>query len=115
MIDTIIGFLFKVAIGYGLCYIIYKTTVKFKEQIKAHELQMQVLKSIEDMYIDAIINDTINKPITPVSTDDIEPYDKTDEELIEDWNNLWGGNPPCELDVKAIREEERKEREKKGE
>jgi hypothetical protein len=46
--------------------------------------------------------------------DDDSTYDKTDEELLEDWNNLWGGNPPCELNIKAIREEEKRERENKN-
>ena len=38
-------------------------------------------------------------------------YDKSDEELLQEWNDLWGGNPPCELDLDAIREEERREKE----
>ena len=94
-------FLFRVAIGFGLCYIIYKIIIKFQEAIKAHEVYMICLNAIQDC-----TEITQEKP-----QDDDSIYDKSDEELIEDWNNLWGGNPPCELDIKAIREEERREKE----
>ena len=100
----ILLFLFRVAVGFGLCYIIYKITIKFQEAIKTHEVYMTCLKTLE----------SLSEDVPEPSTDD-SMYDKSDEELIEDWNNLWGGNPPCELDLDAIREEERKEKEKKGE
>lgn len=96
----ILLFLFRVMVGFGLCYIIYKIIIKFQEAIKAHEVYMTCLNAIENL------SEVVQEP----STDD-SMYDKSDEELIEDWNNLWGGNPPCELDLDAIREEERKEKE----
>lgn len=74
---------------------------------------MITLEAIKDQYLDTLINSVTTQVVVDDNDDNV--YDKTDEELIEDWNNLWGGNPPCELDIQAIREEERKEREKKGE
>lgn len=94
-------FLFIVTIGYGLCYIIYKTIIKFQEAIKTHEVYITCLNAIKDCV------ETIQEK--PQDNDSM--YDKSDEELLQEWDDLWGGNPPCELDLDAIREEERRERE----
>ncbi len=101
----VILFLLKVAITYGLCYIIYKIFVKFKELVKTHELYMRGY----DLLNSAMTNTPSEQKLKQFDDDDM--YDKSDEELLKEWDDLWDGNPPCELDLDTIREEERREKE----
>lgn len=112
----LVGYLFALFLAYVICYLIYVVILQFIETTKQHKIFKKQTKLIEKT-----IEHELTKLINGESTINFEQdeddsiYDKSDEELLEDWNDLWGGNPPCELDLKTIREEERKEREKKGE
>ena len=109
-----IKILFIILVLFFLCAAIYAVLSWFKRTVKTNILYDKYIEKLDNEYNQLL--DTIEKTnndctvISTVKTDDDTMYDKTDEELLEDWNNLWGGNPPCELDLKAIREEEKRER-----
>lgn len=98
---------------FFLCYLIYKTLTAFIFEIKRSELLNKYLKKLDEKY-EQMLNTEFVVPSLNVKVNDYDTdstLDKSDEELLKEWNDLWGGNPPCELDLKAIREEEKRERE----
>jgi len=110
--------LLEIFISLLLVTLIYGVLVLFKVIYEKHMIVNKYLKALSDNFqktIDDLNNiQTTYTMMENQDIDDDELYDKTDEELLEDWNNLWGGNPPCELDIKAIREEEKREREREN-
>ena len=109
---TVIKLLIDIAIIYGICAVIYRIVIYFNASIRIQKKYDEYMKILDDE-LNKLINNSHYISLNNIDNNERD-YDKTDEELLEDWNNLWGGNPPCELDIKAIREEEKRERDKEN-
>ena len=118
----VIKILFIILIAFGICVLIYMLLSVFTREVKKNMLYDKLLRDIDIKYhqlLDNLFTNDGNDDecsillnVNPTQNDNM--YDKSDEELLQEWNDLWCGNPPCELDLKAIREEERKEKEEQN-